>query len=88
MAGKAERQIFDLDANTVVRDSDEILAALFNLYFDSGRTGIERILDELLNDRGGPFDNFAGGDSIGDGRRQNLNLGHWQCGRKGEETPF
>jgi hypothetical protein len=31
---------------------------------DPGRAGIERILDQLLDDTGGTFDHLAGGDLV------------------------
>jgi hypothetical protein len=38
--------------------------------------GVEGVLDELLDDGCGTFDDLAGGDLVGEVKRQALNLGH------------
>jgi hypothetical protein len=58
----------------VVLDADLLLAAKLHVDDEAARTGVERILDELLDDRRGPFDDFAGGDLVGEVRRQERDL--------------
>ena len=38
--------------------------------------GVERVLDQLLDDRGGTLDDFAGGDLIGEMKREPVDPGH------------
>ncbi len=40
------------------------------------RAGIDRVLDELLDDRGRPLDHLAGGDLVGQVRGQPMNARH------------
>ena len=42
-------------------------AAAANVDPDCARAGVERVLDQLLDDRGRPLDHLAGGDAGGDG---------------------
>src|SRR5581483_510332 len=42
-----------------------------DIHFDSVRAGIETVLDQLLDDRGGALDHFAGGDLIDQLAREN-----------------
>jgi len=42
---------------------------------DAARAGIDRVLDQLLDDRGGTLDDFAGGDLIREIRGKTGDLG-------------
>jgi hypothetical protein len=50
----------------VVDDGDEGAAGLLELDDDARRAGVERVLDQLLDDRRRPLDDLAGGDLVGD----------------------
>ena len=60
----------------VVFDADELLAAELDGDGDAARAGVERVLDQLLDDRGRTLDDLAGGDLVGEVRRQAMNLAH------------
>ena len=49
---------------TIVDDLDEFASALLDGDADAGRTGVNGIFDEFLDDGGGAFDDFAGGDLV------------------------
>ena len=50
----------------VVLDADLLLAAELDVNRQPPRAGVDRVLDQLLDDRGGPLDDFAGGDLVGE----------------------
>ncbi len=54
----------------VVDDGDQSDASVFQLDADVGGPGVERVLDQFLHDGGRTLDHFAGGDLVGDLRRQ------------------
>ena len=43
---------------------------------DAAGAGVERVLDQLLDDRGRPLDDFAGGDLVGEVGREPVDAGH------------
>ncbi len=61
-------------AFAVVRDAHEAAACACDLDLDAGGAGIERVLDELLCDGGGAFDDFARGDLVGEELRKDTDL--------------
>ena len=62
VALEREAQLAGLDAAAVVGDADQRQAALADLDGDLRRAGVERVLDQLLDDGGGPLDDLAGRD--------------------------
>ena len=63
-------RVVRLHALAVVFDANQLLAAELDGDADAAGAGVERVLDQLLDDRGGPLDDFAGGDLVGEIRRQ------------------
>ena len=61
------------DAAAVVRDADQARAAAFDVDRDRARAGVERVLDELLDDGRRPLDDLAGRDLIDELGRQDAN---------------
>ena len=51
----------------VVFDPHETLPAQLDVDLNAPRAGVDRVFEELLDDRGRPLDHFAGGDLSGDG---------------------
>ena len=51
-------------AATVIGNTDEATAAFFQISDDAARTGIKRVLEQLLHRISGALDNFTGGDLI------------------------
>jgi hypothetical protein len=50
----------------VVFDPDRALAAVLDGDRNPGGAGVEGVFDQLFDHRGGPFDDFAGGDLVGE----------------------
>jgi hypothetical protein len=73
MPRQSERQFVARDAAAVVADADQSRAAAFDVDRDRARPGIERVLDELLDDRGRPLHDLSGRYLIDELRRQDAN---------------
>src|SRR5208282_3562873 len=58
-------------AVAVVDDADHPLAADFRLHANGLRPGVQRVFEQLFNDRSGTLDHFARSDFICDSFRQN-----------------
>ncbi len=65
-------------ALAVVLHAQEPLAPELHRDGDSGRAGIDRILDELLDDGGRALDDFAGGDLVGEVDGKSVDAAHGQ----------
>jgi len=76
VAFKGEERFIRREAGAVVLDADEALAAVAEFDLDAGGPGVEGILDELLDNRSGALDHFAGGDLVGDPVREDADAGH------------
>jgi len=57
-----QREFVGRDAAAVVADEDAAHAALLDAQFDRRGARVDRVLEQLLDDRCGPFDHLAGGD--------------------------
>ncbi len=64
MALEREQRIVPHHAVAVVDDADQLASAGLDLDADSRSPRIQRILQQLLDHRGGPFDHLAGGNLI------------------------
>ena len=62
--GESQWQVLGVNSASVVSDSDELFPAIFDFYVDFFCACVEAVFQEFLNDAGGPFDDFAGGDSV------------------------
>jgi hypothetical protein len=49
VSGAQEREVCAIDTVAIVRDLDELEASFFQGELDGGRTGVERVLNELLD---------------------------------------
>ena len=65
-----------LHALAVVLDANQLLAAELDGDRDPRRTRIERVLDQFLDHRGRPLDDFAGGNLIGEVQGKAVNATH------------
>ena len=72
MALQGEAGVVAVHPRAVVAHADQYLPAIFQLDAHAARPGIERILDELLDHRCRPLDDFPGGDLVGDLIGENL----------------
>src|SRR5438270_2429386 len=88
MALESQQSVVPDHAATVVSDLNEFLSPGFDLNFDAGGTGVERIFQQFLDDRSRTLYHFAGGDFVGNvfgkdvdfahGRAADSN-GHWSA---------
>ena len=62
---EAQPRVVGRHADAVVLDADETLAAVFDGDGDPGGGGVDGVLDQLLDHRGRPLDDFPGGDLVG-----------------------
>jgi hypothetical protein len=73
MTNQCECSIVAIHSRSVIADANQLVAALLDRDFDRRRSGIERVLDELLHHRRWTLDHFAGSYLISHRARQNLN---------------
>ena len=59
-----EPRVFRRHPAPVVADEQALDASAPDLDLDPRCAGVERVLDELLDDRGRPLDHLAGGDPV------------------------
>ncbi len=64
VARHRERQVLARDAAAVVGDADALDAAVLEVDVDLRGAGVERVLEQLLQRRRRPLDDFAGGDLV------------------------
>ena len=70
MALEREQQILAVDAVAVIDHPDQLTAPSLELDLDPRGTSVDRVLDQLLDDRTRPLDDLTRGDLIGQRRRQ------------------
>ena len=73
---ECQRQVLRVHATAVVRNLELFDAALHQADADLGGTGIETVLQQFLQHRGGPFHHLAGGDLADQGIWEQANCGH------------
>jgi hypothetical protein len=61
---EAQERVGPAHANPVVCDPNPTLAPTLDGHLHPGRPGIEGILDQLLDHRGGTFHDLAGSDLV------------------------
>ena len=76
MTLEREPRVLRLHPLAVVVDANQLLAAEFDGHRDASRARVERVLDQLLDDRCRPFDDLAGRNLIREVRRQKVNPRH------------
>ena len=76
MALEAEPRIVRIHPDAVVFDANQLLAAVLGGDGDARGLRIDGVFDQLLDDRGRPFDHFAGGDLVGEILRQPADASH------------
>ena len=70
MTGEGQRQVIAREASAIVGDADEVQPAAHQVNANLSRAGVDGVLDQLLDHRGGPLDDLTGGDLGGDILRQ------------------
>jgi len=76
VAVEGEERVVAPHPAAVVADGDPPLATALELDLDRPRPGVESVLDELLEHRGGALDDLAGGDLADELIRQKADAGH------------
>jgi hypothetical protein len=64
VAGERQRQLVAGDAAAVVADRHAAHAAVLDAHLDALRARVDRVLEQLLDHRGGTLDHLAGGDLV------------------------
>ena len=77
VALEGEHGVIAQHAAAVIGDTEQAAAAGLGFDGDGGGTGVERIFEEFLDDGGGPLDDFAGGNLIRNGVREDANSAHF-----------
>ena len=76
VAHKGLRGVLPLDAAAVVGHPQVFDPAVLDFDGDGGGTGVDRVFDQLLDDRSRPFDNLPGGDQLGHFPGEDVYLRH------------
>ena len=87
VAGDGQAQLVLGDAAAVVAHRDALHAAAFDFDFHRTGTGVDAVLDQLLDDGGRALDHFASGDLVGHCVRQPPNAGGRGGGGFGVQPP-
>src|SRR5438309_6228486 len=77
-----ETRIFSRHAGAVVADFDEFLAAGFEDDVDGPGPGVDRVFDQLLDDRGRPLHDLARRNLVDQLRGKDADGGHWRILRE------
>ena len=62
MPGECQGHFRGIDADAVIPDADQAAPAALQFDLDPRGAGVESVLDEFLDHRGGSFDDLAGGN--------------------------
>ena len=73
MTSQGQRQLVFFDAAAVIADANELRAAAFDINVNPRGARIKTVLNQLFHHRRGPLHHLAGGNLVGELRRQNLN---------------
>ena len=76
MPFQREPRVLDRHAAAVVADEDPVHAPAIDLHVDARRPGVERVFDQLLDDRGRPLHDLARGDPVDDLLGEAVDAGH------------
>src|SRR5262245_7532366 len=66
MPFQAETRVVGLHPDAVVFDSDELLAAVLDGDDETPGVGVDGVLDQFLDDRGGTLDDLTRGNLVGE----------------------
>ncbi|MNE56057.1 hypothetical protein D3C80_1509340 [compost metagenome] len=79
MTGQSQRQVVGGDTAAIVADPQQFHATLLDFHVDAPGTGVEAVLQQLLDDRRRAFDHLTGGDLVRQPRAEQLDpcaIGH------------
>ncbi len=70
VTGNGQRQLIGRHAAAVIADADQFGTAADDRYFNPCGAGVDAVFQQFFDNRGGPFDHFAGGDLVDQVGRQ------------------
>ena len=73
VASQGQRQLVFFDAAAVIANANKLRAAAFDININPRGARIKAVFNQLFHHRRGPFHHLAGGNLVGELRRQNLN---------------
>ena len=73
MTGHGQQHVFGMYAFSVVRNADQVHAAVDNVDFDACRESVHAVFEQFFDDASWPFNNFACRDAVDDVSIQLLN---------------
>jgi hypothetical protein len=76
VALESEQSIVLDHAVAVVGNADELAAPGLDLDADAGGSGVDRVFEQLLDNRCGTLDDFSGGYLVGYQVREDANAAH------------
>ncbi len=76
VAEDGQARVFAVHAGAVVGDADQLDAAGLDVDADAAGAGVERVLEQLLDDAGGALDDLARGDLVGEIVGEEVDRGH------------
>gem|GEM_PF-2899147 len=76
MGGDSEQHVFRVDTFAVIHDANQVHTAVDNFEIDASGKCIDAVFQEFLDDAGGSFDDFAGGNPVDDLSIKLLDAGH------------
>ena len=79
MALKGQQRVVAHHSAAVVGDVDELAPAGLDVNADARGSGVQGVLDQLLDHRGRTLHDFAGGDFVGDMFGENVNAAHTEA---------
>ena len=84
---EGEPGVVGIHAFAVVLHADLFLASELDVNGQAPRPGVDGVLDQFLDHRGRPFDDFAGGNLIGEVGRETVDLAHVRSSGCGGTAP-
>ena len=79
MALESQQSVVTDHAGAVVGDLDEFFSAGFDLNLDAGGPGVQRVLQQFLDDRSRTLHDLAGGDFVSNVFGKNVDFAHVQA---------
>lgn len=76
VGGDSQQHVFRVDPFAVVNDAYQVHAAVDDFEIDASGECIDAVFQQFLDDAGGSFDDFAGGNAIDDMSIKLLDAGH------------
>ena len=86
MTLEGEEGVVPDHAMAIVGDANELAATSFDFDADAGGASVKGVFEELFDDGGGAFDDFAGGDLVRHEVREDTDASHESIVRRSETS--